>query len=79
MFLNFERLSVKTSADVKAIHAEIERRLNAIGHKVYGIVNYDHFDLDPQVETEYAAMVKSLAIVSVGPEAGSALPVSRWR
>jgi propionate CoA-transferase len=60
LFLNFERLSVKTSADVKAIHAEIERRLNAIGHKVYGIVNYDHFDLDPQVETEYAAMVKSL-------------------
>ena len=60
LFLNFERLSVKTSADVKAIHAEIERRLNAIGHKVYGIVNYDHFDLDPQVEDEYAAMVKSL-------------------
>jgi propionate CoA-transferase len=60
LFLNFERLTVKTSADVKAIHAEIERRLKVIGHKVYGIVNYDHFDLDPQVEDEYAAMVKSL-------------------
>jgi len=60
LFLNFERLTVKTSADVKAIHAEIERRLKVIGHKVYGIVNYDHFDLDPHVEDEYAAMVKSL-------------------
>ena len=60
LFLNFERLTVKTSADVKAIYAEIERRLKVIGHKVYGIVNYDHFDLDPQVENEYAAMVKSL-------------------
>ncbi|MGE5162087.1 MAG: acyl CoA:acetate/3-ketoacid CoA transferase, partial [Betaproteobacteria bacterium] len=60
LFLNFERLRVRTSADVKAIQAEIERRLSAIGHKVYGIVNYDHFDLDPQVEAEYAAMVKSL-------------------
>jgi propionate CoA-transferase len=60
LFLNFERLSVKTSADVKAIQAEIERRLQAIGHKVYGIVNYDHFDLDHHVEDEYAAMVKSL-------------------
>jgi len=60
LFLNFERLSVKTSADVEAIQAEIERRLQAIGHKVYGIVNYDHFDLDHQVEDEYAAMVKSL-------------------
>jgi propionate CoA-transferase len=60
LFLNFERLSVKTSADVQAIHAEIERRLKSIGHKVYGIVNYDHFDLDPHLEEEYAAMVKSL-------------------
>ncbi|MGB3427471.1 MAG: acyl CoA:acetate/3-ketoacid CoA transferase [Burkholderiaceae bacterium] len=60
LFLNFERLTVKTSADVQAIHGEIKRRLELIGHKVYGIVNYDHFDLDPQVEGEYAAMVKSL-------------------
>jgi len=60
LFLNFERLTVKTSADVRAIHDEIERRLKLIGHKVYGIVNYDHFDLDPQVEDEYATMVKSL-------------------
>jgi propionate CoA-transferase len=60
LFLNFERLTVKTSADVQAIYDEIERRLKLIGHKVYGIVNYDHFDLDPQVEDEYAAMVKSL-------------------
>jgi propionate CoA-transferase len=60
LFLNFERLRVRTSADVQAIYDEIERRLKAIGHKVYGIVNYDHFDLDPQVEDEYASMVKSL-------------------
>jgi propionate CoA-transferase len=60
LFLNFERLTVKTSADVKAIQDEIERRLKAIGHKVYGIVNYDHFDLDPQVADEYVSMVKSL-------------------
>jgi propionate CoA-transferase len=60
LFLNFERLAVKTSEDVRAIHDEIERRLQLIGHKVYGIVNYDHFDLDSRVEDEYAAMVKSL-------------------
>jgi propionate CoA-transferase len=60
LFLNFERLTVKTSADVKAIQDEIERRLKAIGHKVYGIVNYDHFDLDPEVADEYVSMVKSL-------------------
>jgi propionate CoA-transferase len=60
LFLNFERLSVRTSADVRAIKSEIERRLAEIGHKVYGIVNYDHFDLAPEVEDEYAALVKEL-------------------
>ena len=51
---------MRTSADVRAIRSEIERRLAEIGHKVYGIVNYDHFDLAPEVEDEYAAMVKGL-------------------
>jgi propionate CoA-transferase len=60
LFLNFERLEVKTSADVRALYEEMLRRLEAIGHKVYVIVNYDHFVLDPAIEDEYAAMVKSL-------------------
>ena len=60
LFLNFERLRVRTAADVAAIHAEIGSRLEDIGHKVYGIVNYDHFDLAPEVADEYAAMVRRL-------------------
>jgi propionate CoA-transferase len=60
LFLNFERLSVHTSADVAAVHAEIKRRLDEIGHKVYGIVNYDNFDLAPDVADEYAEMVRQL-------------------
>ncbi len=60
LFLNFERLRVRTPADVAAIHAEIRRRLEDIGHKVYGIVNYDHFDLAPEVADDYAAMVRSV-------------------
>jgi propionate CoA-transferase len=60
LFLNFERMSVRTSADVAAVLAEIRRRLDEIGHKVYGIVNYDNFDLAPEVADEYAAMVHQL-------------------
>jgi propionate CoA-transferase len=60
LFINFERLSVRTSGDVQAIYQEIKRRLDAIGHKVYGIVNYDNFDLAPEVADEYAEMVKHL-------------------
>ncbi len=60
LFINFERLSVRTSADVQAIDQEIKRRLDAIGHKVYAIVNYDNFDLAPEVADEYAELVKHL-------------------
>jgi propionate CoA-transferase len=60
LYLNFERLSVRSSEDVRAIEAELKRRLAEIGHKVYGIVNYDHFEIAPEVEDEYAALVKDL-------------------
>jgi propionate CoA-transferase len=60
LFINFERLHVRTSADVAAIRAEVDQRLTAIAHKVYAIVNYDHFELAPQVEEEYAEMVRGL-------------------
>jgi propionate CoA-transferase len=60
LFLNFERLAIRTSADVVAVYSEIKRRLDEIGHKVYGIVNYDHFDLAPEVAQEYADMVHQL-------------------
>lgn len=60
LFLNFERLAVRSEADVRAINDAIEQRLAAIGRKVYGIVNYDHFDLAPEMADQYAAMVKRL-------------------
>jgi propionate CoA-transferase len=60
LYLNFERLAVRTPADVAAVHAEIKRRLDGIGHKVYGIVNYDNFELAPEVADEWAAMVRGL-------------------
>ena len=60
LFLNFERLSVRTPADVQAIHTEVVKRIDPLGHRVYAIVNYDHFDLAPEIEDEYLAMVKAL-------------------
>ena len=44
LFLNFERLSVRSQADVDAIYNEVVKRLEPLGHRVYAIVNYDHFD-----------------------------------
>jgi propionate CoA-transferase len=60
LFINFERLHVKTSADVAAVKAEVDARLTQIGKKVWAIVNYDHFEIAPEVEDDYAAMVAGL-------------------
>jgi propionate CoA-transferase len=60
MFINFERLLIRSPDDVEAVRREVEQRLAPLGHKVYGVVNYDHFVLDPQVEDAWAAMVKEL-------------------
>jgi propionate CoA-transferase len=59
-FVNFERLTIRTADDVDTVRREIETRLAVLGHKVYGVINYDHFVLDPQVEDEWAAMVREL-------------------
>ena len=60
LFINFERLKVRSRADVDAIEREVEALVGRIGHRVYAIVNYDHFELAPEVEDDYAAMVKGL-------------------
>ncbi|MBL8308637.1 MAG: malonate decarboxylase subunit alpha, partial [Rubrivivax sp.] len=60
MFINFERLSIRTADDVEAVRREVERHLAPLGHKVYGVVNYDHFVLDEAVQDDWAAMVREL-------------------
>ena len=60
MFINFERLSIRNAEDVEAVRQEVEAHLVPLGHKVYGVVNYDHFVLDPEVQDDWAAMVREL-------------------
>ena len=60
MFINFERLSIRNAEDVEAVRQEIEAHLVPLGQKVYGVVNYDHFVLDPEVQDDWAAMVREM-------------------
>ncbi|MEJ6006777.1 malonate decarboxylase subunit alpha [Paucibacter sp. AS339] len=60
-FLNFERMAVRTLDDVEAIRGEVERQLKPLGERVWCVVNYDHFHLDPVVADAYAAMVHELS------------------
>ena len=60
LFINFERLDVRAREDIAAIHAEVERQLADIGHKVYAIVNYDGFRIAPDLVEPWARMVQEL-------------------
>jgi propionate CoA-transferase len=60
LYINFERLTIRTADDVAAVREQVESRLAPLGHRVYAVVNYDHFHLDPLVEDDWAAMVQNL-------------------
>jgi propionate CoA-transferase len=60
LFINFERLSVRSPEDVAAIRAEVERRIAPLGKRVYAIVNYDGFEIEPAMLEPWSEMVKGL-------------------
>lgn len=59
-FVNFEGFSVKTLEDVRTIDRKVRQLLGPLGHKVYAIVNYDNFTINPDVVDAYTDMVKGL-------------------
>jgi propionate CoA-transferase len=59
-FVNFEGLSVRRAEDIERIRAAVETTLAPLGHKVYGVVNYDRFSIVPELIDAYIAMVKGL-------------------
>ena len=61
LFVNFERLRVRTPDDVARIATEIEKRVARVGHKVYAVVNYTNAEIDPDVFGEWGQMVEAIA------------------
>lgn len=59
-FVNFEGYSVKTRDDIRDVEAMVEKILSPLGKKVYTIVNYDNFNILPDLVDEYTDMVKRL-------------------
>ena len=59
-FVNFEGYSVKSTQQVREIKEAVERILSPLGKKVYTIVNYDNFSLNPDLIDEYTEMVKDV-------------------
>ena len=57
-FVNFENLYVKSSEEIQQIKELVENMLAPLGKKVYTIVNYDNFNISPDLVDEYSDMVK---------------------
>jgi propionate CoA-transferase len=56
-FVNFENLYVKSSDEIQKIKHLVEKMLKPLGRKVYTIVNYDNFNILPELVDEYTDMV----------------------
>ena len=59
-FVNFEGFSVTNSQDVQEVKEAVEKIVSQVGKKVYTIVNYDNFNILPDIVDEYTDMVKVL-------------------
>jgi propionate CoA-transferase len=60
LFINFERLRVRSAEDVDAIRREVERRVAPLGKRVYAVVNYEGFDIAPEALDPWGEMVRHL-------------------
>ncbi len=60
-FINFEHLSIRKHADIRAILHAAEEKLMPLGKRVHVIVNYDNFSILPELLDDYSAMVASLS------------------
>ena len=60
LFLNFEKLAVKTPEMVASIGRQVRSICEPLGHKVYAIVNYEGFELDRDVADAYVDMVRDM-------------------
>jgi propionate CoA-transferase len=59
-FVNLEGHRVHNHEDVEQIRHIVESKLAPLGRKVYAIVNYDNFEIFPDIIDEYSAMVRDL-------------------
>ena len=59
-FVNFERFSVRSRGEIRAIVNAVENKLTSLGHRVYAIVNYDNFFILPELLDEYSVAVRGL-------------------
>jgi propionate CoA-transferase len=59
-FVNFEGLAIRSPEDIEKIRAAVVKALEPVGHRVYAVVNYDNFNISPELVGAYTDMVKTI-------------------
>ena len=57
-FVNFEGLAVRSVETIAEIETAVTEIVAPLGRKVHTIVNYDNFDISPELVEHYSKMVK---------------------
>jgi len=60
LFINFEKMRIRTTEEVEQVRDQVEQVCGPFGRRVDVIVNYDGFHLDDDVANDYADMVADL-------------------
>ncbi len=61
LFVDLSRLRLRSSAEVERLADMLQARLEAIGQPVDGVINYEQFELDPEVADLWAQRAAELA------------------
>jgi propionate CoA-transferase len=59
-FVNLEGMTIRSRDTVERIRSLVAELLDPLGKKVFAIVNYDNFSIEPELVDEYTEMVKFL-------------------
>jgi propionate CoA-transferase len=59
-FVNLEGVRVSSRDTIEQIRSLVAQLLDPLGKKVFAIVNYDNFSIEPELVDEYTEMVKFL-------------------
>jgi propionate CoA-transferase len=59
-FVNLERFALRNEDDIERIRQIVVERLAPLSRRVYAIVNYDNFTIEPELLDAYSAMVRGL-------------------
>ncbi|HRW79808.1 MAG TPA: acyl CoA:acetate/3-ketoacid CoA transferase [Desulfomonilia bacterium] len=59
-FVNFEGLRIRSRDDIREVEEKVSAILSPLGRKVGAIVNYDNFDIVPELVDEYTETVRRI-------------------